>query len=86
MFATGVRFDKVKLKFAVCPVIKKTAELLYEQVATPDATVTLDTVSESFSMFAKPVQLNPVNAVVPFNKFETLVNVEYVLVAVALVR
>ena len=56
------------------------------QAALPPLTATLDTVSESFNMFAKPVQLKPLNAVVPFNKFETLVNVEYVLAAVALVR
>ena len=57
------------------------------QVALPPLTGTLDTVSDSFNMFAKPVQLKPVNAVVvPFNKFQTLVNVEYVLAAVDDVR
>ena len=60
------------------------------QAADPDATATDDRVSLNLKMFVIPFRLvvplfvKPVNEVVPFNMFETLVNVAYVLLAVLL--
>ena len=74
LFAAGVKFVRARLKFAVWPV-KKTAPVLYEQVARPDATVTEDIVSESSRMFVNALKLvtpefvKAVCEVVPFKMF-----------------
>ena len=60
------------------------------QAADPDATATDDKVSLNLKMFVIPFKFvvpefaKPVNEVVPFNMFETLVKVAYVLLAVLL--
>ena len=60
------------------------------QTADPDATATDDRVSLNLKIFVIPFKfvipefVNLVNEVVPFNMFETLVKVAYVLLAVLL--
>ena len=60
------------------------------QAALPPLTATDDKVSLNLKMFVIPFRLvvplfvKPVNEVVPFNMFETLVKVAYVLLAVLL--